>query len=58
MIPSISMIFSSEMSTGHLGDTNRTPLTLEEMLDPVEEQEIGDSMYRFEGRDAEIITAI
>ena len=26
--------------------------------DPVEEQEIGDSMYRFEGGDAEIITAI
>ena len=31
---------------------------MEEMLDPVEEQEIGDSMYRFEGGDAEIITAI
>ena len=58
MIPSISMIFSSDMSTGHLGDTNRTPLTLEEMLDPVEEQEIGDSMYRFEGGDAEIITTV
>jgi len=36
----------------------RTPLTLEEMLNPVEEREVSDSPYRFEGGDAEIIAQV
>ena len=35
-----------------------TPLTLEEMLNPTEEQEIRDLMYRFEGGDKEIVTTV
>lgn len=35
-----------------------TPLTLEEMLNPIEDQEIGDSMYRFEGGDDEIVATV
>ncbi len=35
-----------------------TPLTLEEMLNPVEEQEVGDSPYRFEGGDDDIIATV
>lgn len=35
-----------------------TPLTLEEILNPVEEKEIGDSTYRFEGGDDEIVTQV
>ena len=34
------------------------PLTLEEMLDPVEEREIGDSAYRFKGGDDEIVATV
>ena len=35
-----------------------TPLTLEGMLNPTEEQEIRDLMYGFEGRDKEIVTTV
>ena len=35
-----------------------TPLTLEEMLNPVEELEVGDSMYRFENGDGEIVAQV
>ncbi len=31
------------------------PCTLDELLDPEEEREIGDSLYSFEGGDAEIV---
>ncbi|KAI6040075.1 hypothetical protein EDC04DRAFT_2602723 [Pisolithus marmoratus] len=34
------------------------PLTLEEMLNPVEEEEIGESGYRFAGGDAEIVAKV
>lgn len=33
-------------------------MVLEEMLNPVEEKEIGMSMYRFEGGDAEIVEVV
>ncbi|TFK35609.1 hypothetical protein BDQ12DRAFT_737502 [Crucibulum laeve] len=35
-----------------------TTMSLEEMLNPVEELEIGDSPYKFEGGDDEIVKAI
>ena len=35
-----------------------TPLTVEEMLNPSEEREIGDLMYRFEGGDDEIVATV
>ena len=35
-----------------------SPLTLEELLNPVEEQEIGGSIYRFEGGDSEIVVQV
>jgi hypothetical protein len=35
-----------------------TPPTLSELLDPAEEKEVGDSPYRFEGGDAEIIAEV
>ncbi|PPQ94742.1 hypothetical protein CVT25_007696 [Psilocybe cyanescens] len=35
-----------------------TPMTLEEMLNSAEEQEIGESAYRFEGRDDEIVATV
>ena len=35
-----------------------SPLTLEELLNPVEEQEIGGSIYRFEGGDSEIVAQV
>ncbi|KAF4616739.1 hypothetical protein D9613_008851 [Agrocybe pediades] len=35
-----------------------TLLTLEEMLNPVEEQEIGQSAYTFEGGDEEIVSTV
>ncbi|KAJ3574251.1 hypothetical protein NP233_g1893 [Leucocoprinus birnbaumii] len=34
------------------------PLTLEEMLNPVEERQVGESEYRFEGGDDEIIRIV
>lgn len=35
-----------------------TPLTLEEILDPIEEREISDSEYRFEGGDNDIVDQV
>ncbi|KAF8228279.1 hypothetical protein L208DRAFT_1404091, partial [Tricholoma matsutake] len=35
-----------------------SPPTLEDLVDPVEECEIGDSLYRFEGGDAEIVAVV
>jgi hypothetical protein len=35
-----------------------SPPTLEDLVDPVEEREIGDSPYRFEGGDAEIVAVV
>jgi len=35
-----------------------SPPTLEDLINPVEEREIGDSPYRFEGGDAEIVAVV
>jgi len=35
-----------------------TPLTLEEMLNPIEEREVGNSEYRFEGGEDEIVDQV
>jgi hypothetical protein len=35
-----------------------TPLTLEDMLNPIEEKEIGESSYRFKGGDDEIVDRV
>ena len=35
-----------------------SPPTLEDLVDPAEEHEIGDSPYRFEGGDAEIVAVV
>ena len=35
-----------------------SPPTLEDLVNPVEECEIGDSLYRFEGGDAEIVAVV
>ena len=34
------------------------PPTLEDLVDPIEEREVGDSPYRFEGGDAEIVAEV
>jgi hypothetical protein len=34
------------------------PPTLEDLVDPIEEREIGDSPYRFEGGDVEIVAEV
>ena len=34
------------------------PPTLEDLVNPIEEQEVGNSPYRFEGGDAEIIAEV
>ena len=34
------------------------PLTLEEMLNPIEEREVSDSEYRFEGGEDEIVDQV
>jgi hypothetical protein len=34
------------------------PPTLEDLVNPIEEQEVGDSPYRFEGGDAQIIAKV
>jgi len=35
-----------------------TPLTLEEMLNPVEEEKAEDLLYQFEGGDEEIVAQV
>ena len=35
-----------------------TALTLEDLLNPVEEKEIGDSAFSFPGRDVDIVAAV
>ncbi|KIJ47446.1 hypothetical protein M422DRAFT_248844, partial [Sphaerobolus stellatus SS14] len=50
-----------EKTVAELKKRNRitgSPLTLEEMLNPVLEREIGDSCYRFEGGDQEIVEQV
>ena len=37
---------------------HRTPPTLEDLVDPIEECEIGDLPYRFEGGDTEIVAEV
>jgi len=36
----------------------KSPPTLEDLVNPVEEWEIGDSPYRFEGGDAKIVAVV
>ena len=36
----------------------RPPPTLKDLVNPIEEHEVGDSPYRFEGGDAEIVAEV